>query len=76
MKQRIENWMSSNAGLMGTIIFVFGYSIVLFLLGAIWQLEKDTKELQRLEMHTKIIEYRMGNVTLNKDTLIVLERNK
>jgi cytochrome c biogenesis protein CcdA len=61
---------------MGTIIFVFGYSIVLFLLGAIWQLEKDTKELQRLEMHTKIIEYRMGNVTLNKDTLIVLERNK
>lgn len=76
MKQRIENWMGSNAGLMGTIIFVFGYSIVLFLLGAIWQLEKDTKELQRLEMHTKIIEYRMGNVTLNKDTLIVLERNK
>lgn len=76
MKQRIENWMASNAGLMGTIIFVFGYSIVLFLLGAIWQLEKDTKELQKLEMHTKIIEYRMGNVTLNKDTLIVLERNK
>jgi hypothetical protein len=38
-----------------------------------WQLEHDLKEVQKLEIRTKIIEYRMGTTTLGKDTVNVIE---
>jgi hypothetical protein len=50
------------------------WTVMIFLLGSIWQLEQDLKQIKKLEIHTKIIEYRMGTTTLGRDTLDVIEQ--
>jgi hypothetical protein len=70
---KINNWLARKGNVIGLILFVFGYTTLIFLLGAIWQLEQDLKQVKQLEIHTKIIEYRMGTTTLGRDTLNVIE---
>ena len=72
---KINNWLARNGNIIGLLLFVVGYTVLIFLLGAIWQLEQDLKQVKQLEIHTKIIEYRMGTTTLGKDTLNVIEES-
>jgi hypothetical protein len=50
------------------------WTVMIFLLGSIWQLEQDLKQIKKLEIHTKIIEYRMGTTTLGRDTFDVINK--
>ena len=59
--------------IIGGIVLLSMWTVMIFLLGSIWQLEQDLKQIKKLEIHTKIIEYRMGTTTLGRDTLNVIE---
>ena len=72
---KLNNWIARKGNVIASVLFVFGYTVLIFLLGAIWQLEQDLKQVKKLEIHTKIIEYRMGTTTLGKDTLNVIEES-
>ena len=61
--------------IIGGIVLLSMWTVMIFLLGSIWQLEQDLKQVKQLEIHTKIIEYRMGTTTLGKDTLNVIEES-
>ena len=41
-------------------------------LGMVYQAERDNR-VQKIDITTKIIEYRMGNVTLGRDTVNVIK---
>jgi hypothetical protein len=70
---KINNWLARNGNVIATLLTIFAYTVLIFFLGALWQLEQDLKQVKQLEIHTKIIEYRMGTTTLGKDTLNVIE---
>ena len=70
---KINNWLARNGNVIAALLTIFAYTVLIFFLGALWQLEQDLKELQKLEIRTKIIEYRMGTTTLGRDTLNVVE---
>ena len=72
---KLNNWLARKGNVISLVLFVFGYTVLIFLLGSIWQLEQDLKQIKKLEIHTKIIEYRMGTTTLGKDTLNVIEES-
>jgi hypothetical protein len=59
--------------IIGGIVLLSMWTVMIFLLGSIWQLGQDLKQIKKLEIHTKIIEYRMGTTTLGRDTLNVIE---
>jgi len=59
--------------IIGGIVLLSMWTVMIFLLGSIWQLEQDLKQVKQLEIHTKIIEYRMGTTTLGRDTVNVFE---
>jgi hypothetical protein len=46
---------------------------MIFLLGVLWQLDQNLKQVKKIDITTKIIEYRMGNVTLGRDTVNVIK---
>ena len=60
--------------IIGGIVLLSMWTVMIFLLGSIWQLEQDLKQIKKLEIHTKIIEYRMGTTTLAKDTFNVINQ--
>ena len=70
---KINNWLARNGNVIATLLTIFAYTVLIFFLGALWQLEQDLKQVKQLEIHTKIIEYRMGTTTLGKDTVNVIE---
>lgn len=70
---KINNWLARNGNVIATLLTIFAYTVLIFFLGALWQLEQDLKQVKQLEIHTKIIEYRMGTITLGKDTVNVIE---
>lgn len=72
---KINNWLARNGNVIAALLTIFAYTVLIFFLGALWQLEQDLKELQKLEIRTKIIEYRMGTTTLGRDTLNVIEES-
>lgn len=70
---KINNWLARNGNVIAALLTIFAYTVLIFFLGALWQLEQDLKQVKQLEIHTKIIEYRMGTTTLGRDTLNVIE---
>ena len=71
---KLNNWLARKGNVISLVLFVFGYTVLIFLLGSIWQLEQDLKQIKKLEIHTKIIEYRMGTTTLGRDTFDVINK--
>ena len=49
------------------------WTVMIFLLGSIWQLEQDLKAVKQIDITTKIIEYRLGTTTIHKDTVDVVK---
>lgn len=72
---KINNWLARNGNVIAALLTIFAYTVLIFFLGALWQLEQDLKQVKQLEIHTKIIEYRMGTTTLGRDTLNVIEES-
>ena len=70
---KINNWLARNGNVIAALLTIFAYTVLIFFLGALWQLEQDLKQVKQLEIHTKIIEYRMGTTTLGKDTVNVIK---
>ena len=75
MKEKINNWLAKYADIVGFFLVVFGWTSLMFLLGATWQLEQDLKAVKKIDITTKIVEYRLGNTTIHKDTMDVVKYN-
>ena len=58
---------------IGGIVLFLLWTVMIFLLGALWQLDQDLKQVKKIDITTKIIEYRMGDVTLGRDTVNVIK---
>jgi hypothetical protein len=69
MKEKINKWLANYGDAVGFILVVFGWTSLMFLLGAIWQLEQDLKAVKQIDITTKIVEYRLGTTTIHKDTI-------
>ena len=73
MKEKINKWLANYGDAVGFILVVFGWTSLMFLLGAIWQLEQDLKAIKQIDITTKIVEYRLGTTTIHKDTIDVVK---
>jgi len=58
---------------IGSIVLFLLWTVMIFLLGTLWQLDQDLKQIKKIDITTKIIEYRMGDVTLGRDTVNVIK---
>jgi hypothetical protein len=72
MKEKINKWLANYADIVGFILVVLGWTSLMFILGATWQLEQDLKAVKQIDITTKIIEYRLGTTTIHKDTVDVV----
>jgi hypothetical protein len=59
--------------IIGGIVLFLLWTVMIFLLGVLWQLDQNLKQVKKIDITTKIIEYRMGNVTLGRDTVNVIK---
>jgi len=48
--------------IIGGIVLFLLWTVMIFLLGVLWQLDQNLKQVKKIDITTKIIEYRMGNV--------------
>ena len=72
MKEKINKWLANYGDVVGFILVVFGWTSLMIILGATWQLEQDLKAVKQIDITTKIIEYRLGTTTIHKDTVDVV----
>jgi hypothetical protein len=64
---------SKKSDSIGGVVFFLMWTVMIFLLGSIWQLDQDLKEVKKLNVTTKIIEYKLGTTTVHKDTMDVVK---
>ena len=69
---KFNNWIARKANVIAFVFVVFSYTLVMLFLGMVYQAERDNR-VQKIDITTKIIEYRMGNVTLGRDTVNVIK---
>lgn len=69
---KINNWVARKANVIAFVFVVFSYTIVMLFLGMVYQAERDNR-VHKIDITTKIIEYRMGTVTLGRDTFNVIK---
>jgi hypothetical protein len=72
MIDRLSNWIATKAGAIALIISIFAYTIVVFFLGMVFEWEHYGR-VQEFEIQTKIVEYRLGDMTLGRDTIDVIK---
>jgi hypothetical protein len=71
---KIKNWISNRIELIGLILFVVGYSMFIFFMGTIYEWDKYRRVRDvGVEIQTRIIEYRLGTTTLDRDTVNVIK---
>ena len=71
---KIKNWISNKIEVLGLILFVVGYSMIIFFIGR----EYEWKNYRRVrdigvEIQTQIIEHRLGTRILSRDTFNVIK---
>jgi hypothetical protein len=59
--------------IIGGVVLLSMWTVMIFLLGSIWQLEQDLKAVKQIDVTTKIVEYRLGTTTIHKDTIDVVK---
>ena len=71
---KIKNWISNRIEAIGLILFVVGYSTLIFFIGRVyeWDNYRRTRDIG-VEIQTRIIEYRLGTTTLGRDTFNVIK---
>jgi hypothetical protein len=73
---KIENWIARKGNVIAAVLVIFSYTIVVFFLGMTFEWEHYGR-VQQYEIQTKIVEYRLGNITLGRDTMnVVTEKYK
>lgn len=70
--RKFENWVATYTGAIGLIIFVLGYTTLVFFLGMIYEWDNYGR-VKEVEIQTKILEYRLGDLTLGRDTINVIK---
>ena len=71
----MKNWIGKHGGTIGWVCFIIAYTITLFFLGMVFEWEHYGR-VQEVEIQTKIVEYRLGNITLGRDTIDVIQAAK
>jgi hypothetical protein len=71
---KIKNWISNKIEVLGLVLFVVGYSMIIFFIGR----EYEWKNYRRVrdigvEIQTQIIEHRLGTRILSRDTFNVIK---
>lgn len=69
---KFNNWVARKANWIAFIFVVFAYTLGIFFLGMVYEWEHYGR-VQQYEIQTKIIEYRLGNTTLGRDTMNVIK---
>ena len=71
---KIKNWISNRIEAIGLILFVVGYSTLIFFIGRVyeWDNYRRTRDIG-VEIQTQIIEHRLGTRILNRDTINVIK---
>ena len=69
---KFNNWIARKANWIAFIFVIFSYTLVIFFLGMVFEWEHYGR-VQQYEVQTKIIEYRLGNITLGRDTMNVIK---
>ena len=55
---------------------MFSWTLFIFFMGMVYEWDKYSR-VQQYEIQTKIVEYRLGNITLGRDTMnVVSEKYK
>lgn len=69
---KFNNWVARKANWIALIFVIFAYTLGIFFLGMVYEWEHYSR-VQQYEIQTKIIEYRLGNTTLGRDTMNVIK---
>ena len=69
---KFNNWIARKANVIAFVFVIFSYTLGILFLGMVYQAERDNR-VQKIDITTKIIEYRMGSVTLGRDTFNVIK---
>ena len=64
---------SKKSDIIGGVVLFLMWSVMMFLIGATRQLDRDLKAVKQIDITTKIIEYRLGTTTIHKDTVDVVK---
>ena len=71
---KIKNWITNRIEAIGLILFVVGYSTIIFFIGREYEWNKYRRVRDvGVEIQTRIIEYRLGTTTLGRDTVNVIK---
>ena len=67
---KIKNWITNRIEAIGLILFVVGYSTIIFFIGREYEWNKYRRVRDiGVEIQTQIIEHRLGTRILSRDTL-------
>ena len=70
------NWIARQANWIAFICVMFSWTLFIFFMGMVYEWDKYSR-VQQYEIQTKIVEYRLGNITLGRDTMnVVSEKYK
>lgn len=69
---KFNNWIARQANWIALICVIFAWTIFMFFMGMVYHWEKYSR-VQQYEIQTKIVEYRLGNTILGRDTMNVIQ---
>lgn len=72
MRNKIENWIARKANVIAFLFVVFAYTLFVFFMGMVFEYGQHGR-IQEIQIETKIVEYRLGNITLGRDTMNVIK---
>jgi hypothetical protein len=71
---KIKNWIATKIEAIGLILFILGYTTIIFFMGIVYEWDKYRRVRDvGVEIQTRIIEYRLGTTTLGRDTVNVIK---
>ena len=69
---KFNNWIARKANWIALLFVIIAYTLFIFFMGMVYHWEKYNR-VKLYEIQTKIVEYRLGNITLGRDTMNVIQ---
>ena len=69
---KIGNWIARQANWIALICVIFAWTLFVFFMGMVWEWDKYGR-VKEVQIETRIVEYRLGNITLGRDTMNVIK---
>ena len=69
---KFNNWIARKANWIALLFVIIAYTLFIFFMGMVYHWEKYSR-VQQYEIQTKIVEDRLGNITLGRDTMNVIQ---